>query len=216
MPAPLLAVPPSPANPLKRTSSFSHHNPSKSPRMSLRRTASFLSLSDYDGDEDLSCKSGPSSFPIYTKSQPTIVPYHRTIYHYKEQRDRRKALINRSRPEFTITPHSTKQPAKSTLPAPRSLQPPKQIAGLRTSSPLSPNKKLLPPRASFPRSKPEPDLYRIAIRARMQCSPEGAKILRMGPRMAVSILAATRELELLVSTQDVNSGDDWEMIDCGA
>jgi len=217
MPAQSIAAPPPPTNPRKRTSSFSQPPiQSKSARMSLRRTASFLSLSDYDGDDSLSYKSGPSSGPTYTKIQTTVVPYHRTLHHYKEQRDRRKALINRSRPEFTIAPHSTKQPAKLTLPAPKPHQPPKQTTGLRTSSPLSPTQKLLPPRASFPRSKPEPDLYRVAIRARMRCSPEGAKILRMGPRMAVSILAATRELEMLVSTHEVNSGDDWEMIDCSA
>lgn len=181
--------------------------------MSLRRTASFLSLSDYEGDEDASSPSGPS---IYAKTQPPVVPYTRTLYHYKEQRERRKAVLSRSRPEFTIAPSSTKQPAKSTLQLPKPRQPQTQSAGLRTSSPLSPTQKLLPPRASFPRSKPEPDLYRIAIRARMRCSPEGAKILRMGPRMAVSILAATRDLEMLVSTQELIFNDDWDMVDCTA
>lgn len=216
MPA-LKVITPSPtANTRKRTSSFSQPYSLHSSRMSLRRTASFLSLSDYEGDEDSSLQSSPSSYSIYTKVQPPVVPYNRTLYHYKEQRERRKAVLNRSRPEFTIAPSSTKQPAKSTLQMPKSRQPPKQMAGLRTSSPLSPTQTLLPPRASFPRSKPEPDLYRIAIRARMRCSPEGAKILRMGPRMAVSILAATRDLEMLVSTQDVNFNDDWEMVDCSA
>jgi hypothetical protein len=184
--------------------------------MSLRRTASFLSLSDYEGDEDTSLQSGSSSYSINAMTQPPVVPYTRTLYHYKEQRERRKAILSRSRPEFTIAPPSTKQPAKSSLQLPKPLQPQKQTAGLRTSSPLSPTRKLLPPRASFPRSKPEPDLYRIAIRARMRCSPEGAKILRMGPRMAVSILAATRDLEMLVSTQELIFNDDWDMVDCTA
>ncbi|KAG1738339.1 uncharacterized protein EDB91DRAFT_1237732 [Suillus paluster] len=196
MPA-LTFTTPSTTNALKRTSSFYHLNPSKAARMSLRRTASFLSLSDYDGDEDTLLQSSPSSF--YAKSQPPVIPYNRTLYHYKEQREA-------ARPEFTIAPLSTKQPAKSTPQMPKPRQP-KLMQGLRTSSPLSPNQKLLPPRASFPRSKPEPDLYRIAIRARMRCSPEGAKILRM---------AATRDLEMLVSTQEVNSSDDWEMLDCSA
>lgn len=201
MPAHSTTALPSPANnPRKRTSSFSQSNTQKSARMSLCRTASFLSLSDYDGDNYLSFKSGPSSCTMYTKIQPTVVPYQRSLHHYKEQRDKRR--INRSRPVFTISPPSTKQPAKLTLPALKPHQLPKQMPGPRTSSPLSPNQKLLPPRASFPRSKPEPDLYRIAIRARMRGSPEGAKILRMGPRMAVSILAATRELEILVSTHE--------------
>ncbi|KAG1770990.1 hypothetical protein EDD22DRAFT_977001 [Suillus occidentalis] len=204
-------LPSSTANSRKCNSSFAQPYPSHSSRMSLRRTASFLSLSDYEGDEDLS--SGPS---IYAKTQPPVVPYTRTLYHYKEQRERRKAVLSRSRPEFTIAPPSTKQPAKLTLQLPEPCQPHKQMAGLRTSSPLSPTQKLLPPRASFPRSKPEPDLYRIAIRARMRCSPEGAKILRMGPRMAVSILAATRDLEMLVSTQELMFNDDWDMVDCTA
>jgi hypothetical protein len=184
--------------------------------MSLRRTTSFLSLSDYDGDEDASSQSGPFSYSVYAKTQPPVVPYNRTLYHYKEQRERRKAALSRNRPEFTIAPPSTKQPAKQTLQLPKSRAPHKQSAGLRTSSPLSPTPKPLPPRASFPRSKPEPDLYRIAIKARMRCSPEGAKILRMGPRMAVSILAATRDLEMLVSTHEVNFSDDWDMLDCSA
>jgi hypothetical protein len=79
----------------------------------------------------------------------------------------------------------------------------------------------------------------------MRCSPEGQKILLMGPRLALSILTATRELERIVAQQaereDVvmadaggppscaeavvgpltNSwvfvpGEDWEMVDCGA
>ncbi|KAG1841127.1 hypothetical protein DFJ58DRAFT_907761 [Suillus subalutaceus] len=193
-----------------RTSSFSQPYPSQSSRMSLRRTASFLSLSDYDGDEDTSLQSGPFSSSIYAKTQPPVVPYNRTLYHYKEQRERRKAALSRNRPDSPLNNTNNLQ-----LPKPRS--PHKQIVGLRTSSPLSPTPKLLPPRASFPRSKPEPDLYRIAIRTRMRCSPEGAKILRMGPRMAVSILAATRDLEMLVSTRTVmNYSDDWEMLDCSA
>ncbi|KAG2060889.1 hypothetical protein BDR06DRAFT_1002106 [Suillus hirtellus] len=208
MPALKVTIAPS-STASQRTPSFSQPYPLQSSRMSLRRTASFLSLSDYEGDEDTSLQSGPSLF--YAKAQPPLVPYNRTLHHYKEQRERRKAALSRSRPEFTIAPPSTKQPGKA-APHP----PHKQMTGLRTSSPLSPTQKLLPPRASFPRSKPEPDLYRIAIKARMRCSPEGAKILRMGPRMAVSILAATRDLEMLVSTHEVNFNDDWEMVDCSA
>ncbi|KAG2140156.1 hypothetical protein DEU56DRAFT_798976 [Suillus clintonianus] len=212
----LTPPPPSTVNIRKRTSSFSQPYPPQTTRMSLRRTASFLSLSDYESDEDSLSQSGPSSYSVYAKVQTPVVPYNRTLCHYKEQRERRKAVLSRSRAEFTISPPSTKQPAKATIHIPKPRQPTKQMAGLRTSSPLSPTQKLLPPRASFPRSKPEPDLYRIAIKARMRCSPEGAKILRMGPRMAVSILAATRDLEMLVSTHEVNFNDDWDMLDCSA
>jgi hypothetical protein len=38
----------------------------------------------------------------------------------------------------------------------------------------------------------------------MRCSPEGQKILSMGPRLAVSILTATRELERIVAAQMIN------------
>jgi len=69
----------------------------------------------------------------------------------------------------------------------------------------------------------------------MRCSPEGQKILMMGPRLAVSILSATRELERIVERdQDgdvvmkpevrevslapfpTQTDQDWEMVDCGA
>jgi len=66
----------------------------------------------------------------------------------------------------------------------------------------------------------------------MRCSPEGQKILSMGPRLAVSILTATRELEQIVASaidadNDYTMADgtfnkswigeqDWEMVDCSA
>lgn len=72
----------------------------------------------------------------------------------------------------------------------------------RASSPLSPNRYLLPGRPVFPRSRQEPDLYRKAITTCMRYSPEGQKILRMGPRLALSILTATQELEKIVAEQE--------------
>lgn len=48
----------------------------------------------------------------------------------------------------------------------------------------------------------------MAIQTRMRCSPEGEKILMMGPRCALSILSATRDLEKMVSYQ---SDDDFNM-----
>jgi hypothetical protein len=67
-------------------------------------------------------------------------------------------------------------------------------------------------------------------------SPEGQKILAMGPRLALSIYTATKELEQLVAAQRDSDGDmamsggehvlstswvvvpqeDWEMVDCSA
>jgi len=105
--------------------------------------------------------------------------------------------------------------------------------GGRTSSPLSPVPQTLPPRQAFPRSKAEPDLYKVAIRTRMQASDEGQKILQMGSHLAVQIINATKELEGIVAAQHpdldgdiamgdaqlgnswlVVSSDDWEMVDC--
>ncbi|KIJ67032.1 hypothetical protein HYDPIDRAFT_174300 [Hydnomerulius pinastri MD-312] len=182
-------------NPRKRTSSFSEPVPRKTSRMTLRRTESFLSLSDYHDENQT--ESG--SFLYLTPSpSPHVVPYNRTLLYYKEQRERHK--LGRNRPEFTLSPSPTKAPLPKR--ATRMSKPHSAVPSLRTTSPLAPQRKLLPPRASFPRSKPEPDLYRVAIKANMRSSPEGEKILRMGPRLAVSILSATRELERIVSAHE--------------
>ena len=74
----------------------------------------------------------------------------------------------------------------------------------------------------------------------MRMSPEGQKILHMGPRLAFSIYNATKELEKIVASQrdyegDIDmrdgevtltsswvavsgtvGGDDWEMLDCAS
>ena len=112
----------------------------------------------------------------------------------------------------------------------------------RASSPLVPKQRrtLHPPRACFPRSKPEPNLYKMAITTNMRRSPNGQKILLLGPRLAVNLLTATMELERFVAQQkehaaeedrDISMEDgtsvltkswvivpqeDWEMLDCGA
>lgn len=181
---------------------------------SLRRTASYITLPGIQNDP-------PSSDSSHKPDSSSLVPYQRTLRYYKEQRERRKALLNRCHSD-TITirtqaelpthtqaeptirvrlPQSSSRsitcPASTTISASAEPQTP-----LRVSSPLAPKRTLLPPRASFPRSKPEPDLYRIAITTRMRCSPEGQKILLMGPRLAVSILTATRELEKIVASQN--------------
>ncbi|KAH7928059.1 hypothetical protein BV22DRAFT_1031054 [Leucogyrophana mollusca] len=219
----------------KRSSSFTDSDsaPRKAARMSLRRTASYLSLSDYHGDGQVASRS--SSSCLAPKSSHGV-PYNRTLLYYKEQRERRKDQLSRGRAEFTLVPHSkqhSKQHSKPHVPSPSPRVNTASMSSFRTSSPLAPSRKLLPPRASFPQSKPEPDLYRVAIRTRMRCSPEGEKILLMGPRSALSVLSATRDLERLVSacgadtecdvTMDegtagsswvvLSSGEDWQILD---
>jgi hypothetical protein len=105
----------------------------------------------------------------------------------------------------------------------------------RTNSPLSPVKTILPARPVFPRSKPDTNLYKRALFGRMKTTDEGRRVLTMGPRLAISVWMATRDLERMVEDDcDANMGydepsltdspaslsrswvvvDDWEMVDC--
>ncbi|KAH0832887.1 hypothetical protein J3R83DRAFT_11839 [Lanmaoa asiatica] len=202
---------PSP-NPRKRTSSFFEPLPRKTSRTMLRRTESFLSLSDYNDERH----SEGGSFLHMTSTpspSPRIAPLNRG-FHYEVRRETTKP--GRKRAQFTIAPDpsppGTPIPKRGTRVVPKQQSQP-AVPHVRTTSPLAPTRKLLPPRASFPRSKPEPNLYRVALKGRMRSSPEGEKILRMGPRLAIAILSATRELERIVSAHeddDVMMGDETE------
>lgn len=210
-----------PTGPRKRTSSFSLPAlPAKVAR-TMHRTTSHASLAALENT---------SRAARYLASAPhdcsALVPPHRSLRFQKEQRDRRRTLLQRS--------CSPAAPA----PAPLFAPPPVPSLGVRmspprprASSPLAPRRTPLPDRASFPRSRPEPSLFRAAIAARMRCSPAGQHILRMGPRLAVSMLTATRELERIVAAQRdraddapaplgtswvVVPGEDWEMVDIDA
>ncbi|KIM84189.1 hypothetical protein PILCRDRAFT_6470 [Piloderma croceum F 1598] len=209
-----------PSGPRKRTSSFSTPKPYKAARMgSLRRTASYIVFPDFEGPPQFDTQPSSSS------ADCTAL----VLRHYKEQRQRR-GKVRQAPPQFTIGPVPSFPPPPVPTPSPMPMHFP------RASSPLAPKQKLLPPRASFPRSKQEPNLYKIAITTRMRCSPEGQKILSMGPRLAVSILTATRDLERIVAShvdvdKDISMMDgtlskswvvipgddrDWEMIDCSS
>ncbi|CAL1716382.1 unnamed protein product [Somion occarium] len=210
--------------PRKRTMSFSSPQPLKSARTPLRRTGSFLSLADMQAAHIHEFKQAGSSTSYKAQAEnSSSVPYTRTLRHYKEQRDRRKAIARTSGetpPVFTVTPIHTPVAVKASF--------------QRSTSPLTPQPNVLPPRTHYPRSKPEPDLYRVAITTRMRSSPQGQKILHMGPRLALSIHTATLELERIVAAQrdcdndiSMSSGgepllttswvvippEDWEMVD---
>lgn len=220
-----ISYPNTPAvTPRKRTMSFSSPQPLKSARTPLRRTGSFLSLADMQAAQDLRVKRAGSP-TLHLSPSDASVPYNRSLRHYKEQRDRRKAVARtcgEAPPVFTVTPIHVSTPVQTPL------------HRQRTSSPLPDS---APPRTHFPRSKPEPDLYRVAITTRMRLSPQGQKILHMGPRLALSIHTATLELERIVASHRDSDGDismsnlggetllstswvvvppeDWEMIDGG-
>ncbi|KAN0093399.1 hypothetical protein V8E55_004183 [Tylopilus felleus] len=202
-----------------RTTSFFEPLPRKTSRTMLYRTESFLSLSDYsdeghsEGGSFLHMTSTPTPTPT---PSPRLAPLHYSRLHYKVQRERDTTKLGRKRAEFTIAPTSspsgTSPSKRGSRVAPKPQSQP-AVPHLRTTSPLAPARKLLSPRATFPRSKPEPDLYRMALETRMRSSPEGEKILRMGPRLAIAILSATKELERIVSAHeddDVMMGDETE------
>ncbi|TFK46102.1 hypothetical protein OE88DRAFT_1053737 [Heliocybe sulcata] len=261
--SPSLSVPVSSVR--KRTSSFSTPSPKPSkvartstpaPARPLRRTISYAVIPDVCPDDTLYTSDVPlklTSTRTLESSQPVI---NKTIRSDKEQPERKRSLTrtysehnlalnsSTSALQSTTFPSSTMPShppvSKAPAPAPATVAPPSQ----RTTSPLSPHPQATtsatPPRLSprRQRGKREPDLYRVAILTRMRCSPEGQKILLMGPRLAVSILSATRELERMVAIERDRDGDvvmkqegqgirevslssspldqDWEMVDCGA
>ncbi|KAF8640307.1 hypothetical protein AX16_010202 [Volvariella volvacea WC 439] len=318
---PRASTTPAPPQTRKRTSSFFQSSspssaasprPTKVPRTStpdmssLRRTQSLLVLPAFEAQSSSSPSAAPS------------VPYTRSLRHYKEQRERQKALNRLSSGHITIRTRREAAPSASSSqaapltpvpfpsscaaaaaaavarrssahgPTPQAKTQPQQIQPhipsrahpptpssapssaattssvnspstsistntststqntRTTSSPLSPNPTHKPHRPSFPRSKPEPDLYRKALITRMMGTPEGQKIMHMGARLAVSIMTATRELEKIVAAQTFEAGygagsasedvvmmdvcqpspfagssqwsakEDWEMVDCAA
>ena len=255
LPAPLIQQQHSSAR--KRTSSFSYPTtvlspnprPAKAPRTtqmgSLRRTETLVQLPE---------TNTTSASVDYANNTIAPLPYYRTLQYYKEQRLRRKGLVNRAtaepitirtrpndlalqdancqspqqQPQSSATqPSSTPKPHKasfSTIKRAPPLKAPCQVIlpsvaspititrTQRTSSPLAPSRTVLPGRPVFPRSKPEPDLYRVAIKSHMRSSPEGQKILHMGPRLALSIISATKELERIVADQDRERDRDNDIV----
>ncbi|KAJ3829610.1 hypothetical protein EV361DRAFT_778631, partial [Lentinula raphanica] len=222
--------------PRKRTTSFSSPNPrpTKAPRTSmgsLRRTESFLSLRDMQKKSSSASTSTANSAADRKQRERTkLKPVDYTAFVAAAQ----STASSRSGPASSPpTPHF-----RCAAPVPYTPPKPAQYTTTyRSSSPLSPHRTTLPGRPIFPKSKTEPDLYKKAIITRMRCTPEGQRILNMGPKLAFSIMTATKELERIVASHekdnDVAMSDnspslssswvvvptasqDWEMVDCGA
>ncbi|KAL0572808.1 hypothetical protein V5O48_009153 [Marasmius crinis-equi] len=160
--------------------------------------------------------SAPAEKPQLSPPKPSFPPkpsYNRTLRHYKEQRD----LSNRHKqrkPSASTTPSTSRSDAVRTPPPQSSVAPqssgsstphqptPHMPHAPRTSSPLCPTSSSCSSTNSYScrrsSKKPAPDLYKQAIITRMRCNPEGARILHMGPRLALSIMEATKDLERLV------------------
>ena len=196
----------------------------------LRRSGSFLSLSDL---------AGPSRLDPYV-----------SVHSFIDNREKPFKRLNR--------PPSPSGSNRSTPKVARPETPPiyYHAHSPKTPSPLSGHHQTSYEtyRPSFPRSKPQPDLYKLAITAHMRSSVqtqqerEFAAIeqqrrqqldagFRMGSPLAVSIMNATRDLEVLVASQQHQQrdadgdvpmsdcpssswitvslpGEDWEMVDC--
>ncbi len=65
---------------------------------------------------------------------------------------------------------------------------------------------------SSSKGKGEPDLHRIAITTCMRSTSEGQKVLNMGPRIAMSIANATRELERIVTEGGMEARTDDDIV----
>jgi len=207
----------------KRTASLSKTTShSVKSNRTLTRTNSYVSLTDAQTDQYTLKVASTSVHRHDTHS----APYPRPPRQHKE---RRKSVSRSASDPLTIRI----KPLAAPVPAPPKPSPVPMV-GFRTSSPLAPTRSILPPRPKLPRSKHEPDLYRVAIYGRMRSSTEGQKILHMGPRLALSIYTATRDLEQIVASQRDSDGDvnmsgeggavlstswvvvppeDWEMVD---
>ncbi|KAJ7807631.1 hypothetical protein B0H14DRAFT_3881836 [Mycena olivaceomarginata] len=270
----------------KRTTSFS-----SPPRKRLHRTETYVDLSFSVAPSAPAPPSTASTATSASASAPAssstyTVPYTRTLRYYKEQKERRRALLRREPPVLSppassssytssaSTSGSTSASApissQATTSQPTTPQP-KPLAYRRVRTPPSPPDpgppmRCLPPsplvarrdvfqcaltpppllRAPMPtrprtssrsssssssrrtsspplptnsnansKSKPNArkgqlDLHRRAVTACMRASPAGAKILHMGARLAVGIMAATRELEAMCAPGSFDDGGDAE------
>ncbi|KAK0495422.1 hypothetical protein EDD18DRAFT_1172164 [Armillaria luteobubalina] len=207
----------------------------------LRRTHSFLSLSDLPQQQD--------------QQQSLYMPQSRG----RGRGRGRKISMSPSGGDFRACleasiasnlapishPHGSAQRSRTSSPEPVLSN--TYTSAPRVSSPLCPSRRpsfIFTSSITRPRrGKCEPDLHRLAIQACMRTTSEGQKILTMGPRLALNIAHATQELERIIKERGLDifdqridedvtmvestaepwinvsserSGDDWEMINCGA
>ncbi|KAH9945283.1 uncharacterized protein BXZ73DRAFT_38128 [Epithele typhae] len=198
--------------------SFSAPAPAvKLARTPLRRTGSYLSLEDMQAATitPLYGRDGPTQ--TYTSSDSLVIGKY-------DARMRKRRAPSARMPSIHTPSSSVPKPSSSPVLTSR-----RTTSRPRCSSPLSPVRRSIPERPSLPITKKrEPDLYRAAIEARMRLSPLGQQVLKMGPRVALSVIGATEALESLVAA---HSGDielpettlaaswvdvgpeDWEMVE---
>ena len=173
----------------------------------LRRSGSFLSLSDLSG----SCSR--------------LDPYL-SVQSFIENREKPFKHLNRSSSSSTSNKPPSSKATKSETPLTyyhaHSPKTPSPLSGLHQTT-------YEVYRPSFPRSKPQPDLYKLAITAHMRSSFQVREItldqqrrqqldagFRMGSPLAISIMKATRDLEVLVAShqQQRDADGDIPMSEC--
>ena len=220
---------PSQSSSVPPTANMSSFADDRSTTPVLRRSGSFLSLADLSG----SC--------------PRVDPYV-SVQGFIDNREKPFKHLTRSPSSSRntkATPKVARPESISTYYHAHSPKTPSPLSGLQQTSYET-------YRPSFPRSKPQPDLYKLAITAHMRSSfqiQQEREIaldqqrrqqldagFRIGSPLALSIMNATRDLEVLVASQhhqrdadgDVPMADcpssswvavglpadDWEMVDC--
>ncbi|PBK75564.1 hypothetical protein ARMSODRAFT_949835 [Armillaria solidipes] len=211
------------------------------PMSGLRRTHSFLSLSDLPQQQD--------------QQQSLYLPQSRGRGRGRGRKmsmspsggDFRACLEASIASNLAPISHPYSSAQRSHTSSPERIASSSYTSAPRVSSPLCPSRRpsfIFTSSTTRPRKgKCEPDLHRIAVQACMRTTDEGQKILTMGPRLAMNIAHATRELERIVKERGLDifdqrieeditmvestaepwinvsnerSGDDWEMINCGA
>ncbi|KAK0469875.1 uncharacterized protein EV420DRAFT_1497233 [Desarmillaria tabescens] len=207
----------------------------------LRRTRSFLSLSDLPRQEDL------QQSMYLPQSRGRSRGRGRKMSMSLAEGDFRACLEASIASSLAPITHPYSSAQRPHAFSPERIASSSYTSAPRVSSPLCPSRR---PSFIFTSSTPrprkgkcEPDLHRIAIQTCMRSTSEGQKILAMGPRLAMNIVYATRELERMVKERGLEifdkrieeditmvdsttepwinvsgerTGDDWEMINCGA
>ncbi|KAK0485127.1 hypothetical protein IW261DRAFT_1460694 [Armillaria novae-zelandiae] len=211
----------------------------KIPMSGLRRTHSFLSLSDLPQQQD-------QQQSLYMPQRGRGRGRGRKMSMSPSGGDFRACLEASIASNLAPISHPYGSAQRSHTSSPEQIASSSYTSAPRISSPLCPSRRpsfIFTSSTTRPRrGKCEPDLHRIAIQACMRTTSEGQKILTMGPRLAMNIAHATQELERIIKERGLDifdqridedvtmvesaepwinvsserSGDDWEMINCGA
>lgn len=153
-PLPAHTIPDEHAQARKRTSSFSYPTafaPNPRPAKAARTTGMGAPLRRQE-----TMLLAPSPHPAESALDPdsssllaTTVPYYRTLQYYKDQRLKRKAVLNRNGEPMTISTSTPKEGAKAPQ-TPQSFKP-LLLSAAKPTLPLKPRK---PPVAAVKRSAP--------------------------------------------------------------